>query len=42
MDHEVPKYNPELILSDDLDGSIISVYMRDNVTSIRGLPDNEF
>ena len=36
MQNEVPKYNPELILSDELDGSIISLFLRDNGTLMRG------
>lgn len=35
----MPSYNPELILSDELDGSIISIYLRDNISVLRGIPD---
>lgn len=30
---KVPKYNNELILSDELDGSIISLFLRDDYAS---------
>lgn len=35
----MPKYNPELILSDELDGSIISLYLRDYASGLGGPAD---
>lgn len=34
MESSIPPYNPELILSDELDGSIISLYLRDGYGSV--------
>lgn len=41
LDVEVPSYNPELILSDELDGSIISLYLRDKGTILPQVNDME-